>query len=121
MQYRPRVSCVNGSRKWTPWRQVKTDPRWSCFLGGGCGGAAQVAVAQPVAVALEADDLGVVDQPVDHGRGDHVVAEDLAPAAEWLVRGHDQRGAFVAGRDQLEEQVGRLRLEGDVADLVDDQ
>jgi hypothetical protein len=90
-------------------------PRW--WLRG----AAQVAVAQPVAVALEADDLGVVDQPVDHGRGDHVVAEDLAPAAEWLVRGHDQRGAFVAGRDQLEEQVGRLRLEGDVADLVDDQ
>jgi hypothetical protein len=26
-----------------------------------------------VAVTLEADDLGVVDQSVDHGRGDHVV------------------------------------------------
>jgi hypothetical protein len=43
------------------------------------------------------------------------------PAAERLVAGDDQAGAFVAGRDQLEEQVGGLGLEGDVADLVDDQ
>jgi hypothetical protein len=63
----------------------------------------------------------VVDEAVDHGRGDHVVAEDLTPAAERLVGGDDQQRAFVAGRDELEEQVRRLRLEGDVADLVDDQ
>jgi hypothetical protein len=25
------------------------------------------------------DDFGVVNEPVDHGGGDHVVAEDLAP------------------------------------------
>ena len=91
-------------------------PRW--WLRGG---AAQVAVAQPVAVAPEADDLGVVHQSVDHGRGDHVVAEDLASAPERLVGGDDQAGALVAGGDELEEQVGRLWLEGDVADLVDYQ
>jgi hypothetical protein len=28
------------------------------------------------------DDFGVVHQPVGHGRGDHVVTEDLAPATE---------------------------------------
>jgi hypothetical protein len=60
------------------------------------------------------DDVGVVDQAVDHGRGDHVVAEDLTPAAERLVAGDDQAGALVAGRDELEEQVGGLGLEGDV-------
>ena len=32
-----------------------------------------------------------------------------------------RRGPFVAGADELEEQVGGLGLEGDVADLVDDQ
>jgi site-specific DNA recombinase len=42
------------------------------------------------------DDVGVVDEPVDHRRGDGVVAEDLAPAAEFLVGGDDQAGAFVA-------------------------
>jgi hypothetical protein len=40
--------------------------------------------------------------------GDDVVAEDLAPATERLVGGDDQRGAFVAAGDELEEQVGGL-------------
>jgi hypothetical protein len=48
----------------------------------------------------------VVDEPVDHRGGYDVVAEDLAPAAEGLVGGDDQGGAFVAGGHQLEEQVG---------------
>jgi hypothetical protein len=87
----------------------------------GRGDAAKAAVLEAVAVALEGDDLGVVDGAVDHRGGDHVVAEDLAPAAKRLVAGDDQAGALVAGRDQLEEQAGGLRLEGDVADLVDDQ
>jgi hypothetical protein len=55
---------------------------------------------------LEGDDVGVVDEPVDHGCGDDVVAEDLAPASEWLVAGDDEAGAFVAGGDELEEEVG---------------
>jgi hypothetical protein len=88
-------------------------------LGGGCGDAAKVAVLEPVAVTFEGDDLGVVDEAVDHGRGDHVIAEHLTPAAERLVAGDDQGGALIAGRDELEGQVGRLRLEGDVAHLVD--
>ncbi len=63
----------------------------------------------------------MVDEPVDHGGGDDVVAEDLAPPAEGFVGGDDQAGAFVAAGDELEEQVGGLGFEGDVADLVDDQ
>jgi site-specific DNA recombinase len=35
--------------------------------------------------SLSRDDFGVVDEPVDHRGGDHVVAEDLAPANwNWL-------------------------------------
>jgi hypothetical protein len=56
-------------------------------LAGGAG--AEVAVFEAVAVAFEADQLGVVDEPVDHRDGDGVVAEDLAPGAEGHVRGHD--------------------------------
>jgi hypothetical protein len=62
-----------------------------------------------------------VDESVDHRGGDDVVVEDLGPAAEGFVGGDDQAGAFVAGGDQLEDQVGGLGLERDVADLVDDQ
>jgi hypothetical protein len=40
--------------------------------------------AQPVDVALQGNDLGVVDQPVDHRGGGHVVAEDLSrPNCSW--------------------------------------
>jgi hypothetical protein len=62
-----------------------------------------------------------VDEAVDHGCGDDVVAEDLAPAAERFVGGHDEAGPFVAAGHQLEEQVGGFGFEGDVADLVDDE
>jgi hypothetical protein len=62
-----------------------------------------------------------VDEAVDHGCGDHVVAEYLAPPAEWLVGGDDEAGPLVAGGDELEEQAGGLGLERDVADFVDDQ
>jgi hypothetical protein len=37
------------------------------------------AVLEAVAVTFEADDLGVVDQPVDHGCDRDRVAEDLGP------------------------------------------
>src|SRR6266508_375934 len=90
----------------------------SCFVGRGGGDAAEVSVFESVAVAFEGDDFGVVDQPVDHGGGDDVVAEDLAPAAEDFVAGDDQAGSFVAAGDELEEQVGGFGFERDVADLV---
>src|SRR5437879_1161805 len=91
----------------------------SVFSCAGGGNTAEVAVLEPVAVALEGDDLGVVDEAVDHRGGHDVVAEDLAPPAEDLVAGHDQRRAFVAGGDELEEQVRGLVLERDIANFVD--
>jgi hypothetical protein len=55
------------------------------FFGCGCGDAAEVAVSEAVGVAFEGDDVGVVDEPVDHRGGDDVVAEDLAPPNwDWL-------------------------------------
>jgi hypothetical protein len=56
------------------------------YGSGGFGGPAaelrsEVAVLEPVGIAFEAEDLGVVDEPVDHRGGGHVVAEDLAPGA----------------------------------------
>ena len=56
---------------------------WSCAVSvvAGGGDAAEVAVLEAVAVAFEADDVGVMDEAVDHGSGDGVVAEDLAPAS----------------------------------------
>ena len=71
-------------------------------VGSGTGVAAEVAVTEPVAVAFEGDDLGLVDEAVDHGSGDDVVAEHFTPAAEGLIGGDDEAGTFVAGGDELE-------------------
>jgi hypothetical protein len=45
---------------------------------------------------------------------------NTSPQRAKGVRGQDQRGVFVAGRDQLEEQVRGVLLERDVADFVHD-
>ena len=62
----------------------------------------------------------MVDDAVDHRGGDGLVAEHTAPAAEGQVAGEDERGVFVAAADELEEQVRSVLLEGQVADLIDD-
>jgi hypothetical protein len=102
---------------------VKIDPPWRVrqrSVGVVGGHPPEVAVFESVAVAFQRDDFGVVDEPVDHGGGDGVVTEGLPPAAEWFVGGDDDAGSFVAGGDELEEQVGGFGFEGDVADFVDD-
>ena len=62
----------------------------------------------------------MVHEAVDHGCSHGDITEDLAPAPEGLVGGHDHAGSLVARTDELEEEVRGLGLEGDVADLVDD-
>jgi hypothetical protein len=58
--------------------------------------------------------VGVVDEAVDEGGGDHGVAEDFAPRFEAAVAGDDDRAAFVAARDEGEEQVGGLAFQWEV-------
>jgi hypothetical protein len=65
-------------------------PPWSSwFLGGGRGDAAEVSVFEAVGVAFEGDDVGVVDEPVDHGCGDDVVA---------VIPGLDEQAAETVAR-----------------------
>lgn len=53
-------------------------------LGSGGGQRVDPGVAEPVAAALEGDDLGVVDDAVDHC-GDDLVAKDVAPSKGRLL------------------------------------
>ena len=78
-------------------------------------------VSEPVACAFEVEDVGLVDDSIDHRRGHNLVGEDLAPPGEGQVAGHNQGGVFVAGGHQLEEQVRSILIEGNVADLIDDE
>ena len=81
---------VNDGRKGDRFRRLKREPLvWCCLVcllldaGGRQGGHG--GVPQSVGRALQRDDLGVVDDSVDHGRGDGLVSEDFAPAAEGQV------------------------------------
>jgi hypothetical protein len=107
----PKTAPVSGAEKCTiRWRfpplrrsRVVAEPGWR---RDACA-----PLAESVALALERDHGGVVDEPVDQRGGDHGVAEDLAPLLEAAVRGDDDRAAFVAARDERKQQVGGLALE----------
>jgi hypothetical protein len=62
-----------------------------------------------------------MDEAVDGGERHGRVGEDLAPLAERLVGGDQQRSAVVARADQF-EQDARLRLVlGEIGEVVEDQ
>ena len=74
-----------------------------------------------VACAFDSDDDGVVEEPVEEGRRDDGVAEDVAPFGEASVRGEDHRAFFVSGVYDLEEQARAALRDGQVSDFVDDE
>lgn len=66
---------------------------------------AGVVLAEPVGLPVEVDDDGAVQEPVEHGRGDGGVAEDLAPRSHAPVGGEDDAGIQVPQRHDLEQGV----------------
>src|SRR5437667_4021528 len=78
-------------------------------------------VLQPVGIAADIDGDRVMEHAVEDRRGDHAVAEDVAPTAEALVAGQDHRPALVAAADELEEEIGAGAVDREIADLVDDE
>src|SRR5205807_893518 len=62
-----------------------------------------------------------VEEPVEHGGGDHGVVEDLSPGPDAEVGGQRDGPFQVALGHDLEEGGGGLGGEGQVAHLVDDQ
>ena len=74
-------------------------------------------LSQSIALAFDIDRDGMVEEPVENRRGDNRIPEDLAPGAEALIAGEQNRALLIASRDELEEQVGPLPINGDIPDL----
>ena len=69
---------------------MKCGPRLSwlfCLVLLFFAGKCRLCVFESVAVAFEGDDFGVVHDPVDHGLGDHVVAENFSPGSYEVAPG----------------------------------
>ena len=75
----------------------------------------------PVALDVEFEDVGAVDEAVDGGKGHGVAAEDPAPGAEGLVGDHQERAVLVARADEFEEHAGLRLLAGDAGEVVEDE
>ena len=74
-----------------------------------------------IGLALDGEDFGMMDQPVD--QGDHATGagEDFAPFREGFV-GADQRALLLMSAvDEFEQQIGMPVRVGQIADLVDDE
>jgi len=65
--------------------------------------------------------MAVVEQPIEDGGGHHLVTKHLTPLHDWAVGGDQYAAALVAAGDQLEEQMGGIGLQRQVAQLVNDQ
>ena len=63
----------------------------------------------------------MVQDAVQDRRGNDAVPEYLAPGAEALVGGEDHGAFLIAPADELEEQVGAGLVDGEIADLINDQ
>ena len=80
------------------------------------------AVFHAEAGAFDDDGVAVVEEAVEDGGGDGGVAvEDGGPLFVGFVGGQDDGAAFVAGADHLEEQVGSVLVDGEVADFIKDE
>lgn len=71
-----------------------------------------------MAGAEELDEPRVVDDPVDHGRGELVVAQDGAPLGELDVGRDDQAAPLVAVRRHLEQHPRAGHVDRHVSELV---
>src|SRR3954452_21411082 len=77
--------------------------------------------APTVALGVEFKNGSVVNKPIDRRDSDGGIGEDLAPFAERLIAGDDERAALVALGDQLEQHAGLGLVFADIAEVVEDQ
>ena len=93
----------------------------SCGADGGLEQARLPLFPQTITLAFDIDRDGMVEQSIENRRGDDGIPEDLAPGAEALIAGEQNRALLIAPGDELEEQIGALPINRDIADLVNDQ
>src|SRR6202043_1325571 len=89
----------------------------AAFGGGGEPFGSCSVGTHAVAVAVDVEDDGAVEEPVEHGAGDVGVVEDFAPLTDTEVGGERDAAFEVSLADDLEERGGRFGREGEVADF----
>src|SRR6266567_766018 len=78
-------------------------------------------VLHAVAPAINGDDLGMMQEPVEQGRGKHLVSEELSPSGKAGVGSEQDGTVLIARGDQLKEMVRLSCCEFGVAHLINHQ
>ena len=65
------------------------------------------------------DDLAMMGDPVKHGGGHFLIAEDLGPFPEGEIGGNDDRSLFVKFGDQVKEQLAGVLGERQIPQFVE--
>src|SRR5947207_2395139 len=76
---------------------------------------------EPIALALDHEGVAVMQESIEDGGGDDVVAEDLTRLRHALIRRDQHRRFLVAMAHELKEEMSTLAFERHVAELVDDE
>lgn len=79
------------------------------------------AVFDAIGGTLDLDHVRMMDEPIEDGRSDRIIIEDLAPILERAVGGEDHGALFVPVGHDLEEKVGAILVERQEAQLIDDE
>ena len=88
---------------------------------GGRTAGSLLGLLGAVAVDVELEDHGVMDEAVDGGGGGHGILEDPVPLAEDEVAGDEHGAALVALGHEGEEDLDLVGVLLDVADVVEDE
>src|SRR3954453_1285980 len=76
------------------------------------------ALLEAEALAGHDQDVAPEREAIQERRRHPLVAQQLVPAGEFEVRGHQDAPAIVALSEELEEELRPVRAEGQVAELV---
>ena len=79
------------------------------------------ALLEAEAIPVHLQDMDMVGEAVEESPGEPFRAKDLGPLVEGQVRGSQDRAAFIALAEDLEEQLGPGLGQGYEAQFVDDQ
>ena len=79
---------------------IQKGPPWGTRERGRLG-----SVFEAPAFVAGLDDIAVVGEPVEQGRGHFGVAKDIRPFAEGEIGGDDDRSALIEATDQVEQQL----------------
>ncbi len=63
----------------------------------------------------------MVQKPIQNGRGQDLIVENLAPVGEAFVTGHDQVSSLIAADQHSEEETRLLSRERQISQFIQNQ